>query len=1046
MVVRWKPVLAWTLLTLLPGIAAGQANEAAWPTHGGSAARNGSSTARVEFPVDLAWTHRPSARPAPAWPPPARGSYWQRLSRIEPRVVDDRTFSLVCVDGAVLYASSADDSLHCMDARTGTERWHFTTDGPLRYAPFVEKGTAYFGSDDGCVYAVNTTTGQLSWKHRVAPDLRIAGNGRVISAWPVRSGVLVDNGTVYAAAGLFPSQDVFVIALAANDGREIWRRTYDYSFQGYLAAAQGRLYVPNGRAQRIAMDASDGKILGGFSGQSGSYAVIIDDLIVTGRGNNGFVSISELDGRRLLGIMPARHVTADDQRLYLLGRGKLIAVDRRKLRSLIAELDSKGETLTQLQRRTDLWNDLSVWQIETDDEECLAVCANAVFVGGQRSLQAYTPDTGSVIWRGEVDGAAQGIALVENRVLVSTDDGTLHCFASDVGRDDDRASDSHATTADRVAERPHDVDRDEDASEACEKLLERLGDVTKGICLVAGLVDGQLAVEIARRTELRVVVVDPDPLRVAAARRLAQQHGLYGHRVAVHQVDRNKLPFTDYLANVVTSERAVLSDHEVPWSAAELGRVLRPNGGVQWMGREAVRRGPLPGAGSWTNQYANPANTANSNDRHVQRDVRLQWFGGPGPGRIVDRHLRSHAPLVSNGVLVIPGENVLIGVDAYNGTELWQLDLPRSHRYSIPYDAGYIALHDNTLAAAVGDSCWLVDIRNGERSRVLNLNDIHPELAGMRWSYTYLGEDQIVAGMQHAQGLRTSPSRELIDADYRNETPLITSRHLLSCSPQSGQEQWMHSAGLVINPTITIAKDRVYFIESRNAALLEQVKSAFRLEELLAADAYLVALDLRTGRQVWQQALDEYLLACRSILYLQCAGDRLIACGSYLGDDNDTRYRIAVLHAGNGEVAWKREHAEGKPGAFSHGEQVHHPVVIGDRLIAEPVIYDLPSGQRVAPSGVPQDWRIVRPGHSCGTMSASARCLFFRANNPTLFDFAHEGDEDSPFVKLSPSRPGCWINIIPAAGLVLIPEASASCVCDYPLQTSMAFLPQPHAQ
>ena len=43
-------------------------------------------------------------------------------------------------------------------------------------------------------------------------------------------------------------------------------------------------------------------------------------------------------------------------------------------------------------------------------------------------------------------------------------------------------------------------------------------------------------------------------------------------------------------------------------------------------------------------------------------------------------------------------------------------------------------------------------------------------------------------------------------------------------------------------------------------------------------------------------------------------------------------------------------------------------------------------------------------------------------------------------------RPGCWINIVPAAGLILIPEASASCVCNYPLQTSMAFLPKPADQ
>ena len=41
------------------------------------------------------------------------------------------------------------------------------------------------------------------------------------------------------------------------------------------------------------------------------------------------------------------------------------------------------------------------------------------------------------------------------------------------------------------------------------------------------------------------------------------------------------------------------------------------------------------------------------------------------------------------------------------------------------------------------------------------------------------------------------------------------------------------------------------------------------------------------------------------------------------------------------------------------------------------------------------------------------------------------------------SRPGCWINIVPACGLILIPEASSGCSCPYPLQASMAFMPQP---
>ena len=181
---------------------------------------------------------------------------------------------------------------------------------------------------------------------------------------------------------------------------------------------------------------------------------------------------------------------------------------------------------------------------------------------------------------------------------------------------------------------------------------------------------------------------------------------------------------------------------------------------------------------------------------------------------------------------------------------------------------------------------------------------------------------------------------------------------------------------------------------------------------------------------------------CRNILYLQATADRLILSGSRL-HEGDSWYRVAALRRATGQTAWIAEHAKGRAGAFTHGEQLHHPVVLGDVLVCEPVLYDLQTGDRVAPPGEPETWSIQRPGHSCGTMSGAGTCLLFRANNPTLLDLRAGPTGTERFFKISPTRPGCWINMVPADGLVLIPEASASCVCHYSLQTSMAFQPVP---
>jgi hypothetical protein len=40
------------------------------------------------------------------------------------------------------------------------------------------------------------------------------------------------------------------------------------------------------------------------------------------------------------------------------------------------------------------------------------------------------------------------------------------------------------------------------------------------------------------------------------------------------------------------------------------------------------------------------------------------------------------------------------------------------------------------------------------------------------------------------------------------------------------------------------------------------------------------------------------------------------------------------------------------------------------------------------------------------------------------------------------TRSGCWVNILPAGGLILMPESTAGCICGYPLQTSIAVTPR----
>jgi outer membrane protein assembly factor BamB len=153
-----------SLLLALPTAAA----QDAWPTHLGDARRSGAVPAGPTPPLALHWTHASPHAPRPAWGDPARGSYWQRLDELEPRVTFDKAFQPVAVEDAVYYASSVDDQVRCLDLATGALRWRAFADGPLRFAPALAGDRLYVGGDDGCLRAFDRRDGAPLWTARCA--------------------------------------------------------------------------------------------------------------------------------------------------------------------------------------------------------------------------------------------------------------------------------------------------------------------------------------------------------------------------------------------------------------------------------------------------------------------------------------------------------------------------------------------------------------------------------------------------------------------------------------------------------------------------------------------------------------------------------------------------------------------------------------------------------------------------------------------------------------------------------------------------------------
>jgi outer membrane protein assembly factor BamB len=115
------------------------------------------------------------------------------------------------------------DSVVALDVANGQLRWRFFTGGPVRFAPAAWRDRLFVASDDGCLYALALQDGRLLWKHRGGPNGRMClGNGRLISRWPARGGPVVLEDALDYAAGIWPSDGVYLYALDAASGAVCW--------------------------------------------------------------------------------------------------------------------------------------------------------------------------------------------------------------------------------------------------------------------------------------------------------------------------------------------------------------------------------------------------------------------------------------------------------------------------------------------------------------------------------------------------------------------------------------------------------------------------------------------------------------------------------------------------------------------------------------------------------------------------------------------------------------------------------------------------------
>ncbi|MEQ9289312.1 MAG: PQQ-binding-like beta-propeller repeat protein [Cyclobacteriaceae bacterium] len=386
-----------------------------WPQYQRDNYRSAASKVNINVKkLSQSWEHNSVQEPVPAWFGPAKWDAYSKVIALPSMRNYDPVFHPVIVGDRVYFGSTADDGLHALDVKTGEEKWVFPAGAPIRIAPAYYDDKLYFGADDGYAYCISAKDGQLIWKYSPTEgEQNLLHNDRMISRWPVRTGVIIEEGTAYFAASMLPWQASYVCAVDAETGKPSGEGRYvkefnDLTMEGPIVSSGEKIIVPQGRISPLIFERQTGNKQGTLPGSGGCFVLITPEKNIVHNPNskkNFMVETAATGESKEPSVMSYEH-----------GKGMVISGDTAYIMA--------DYSISAFHRK----NKKTLWVNKKYGALSIVKGGNALYVGGVDTVYAVNPNSGETIWKEKVAGMAYGLALADSALFASTNEGNMYCF------------------------------------------------------------------------------------------------------------------------------------------------------------------------------------------------------------------------------------------------------------------------------------------------------------------------------------------------------------------------------------------------------------------------------------------------------------------------------------------------------------------------------------------------------------------------------------------------------------------------------------------